>query len=343
MKRDTADFFSPLLLGIISIFIKIFVLVMVVIGIIWGVSSPNPSPVTVQTTQSLPEVPVSTATISPQDAAIANSEWSGALTAKPSSQPVIPVIIPTIPPTPTSQPTAIVAANNNNPAPVVIPTEAIGSPLEGFAIKDLQSLISQNFQAPPPGEDSGHHGVDFAFWTLGDRHILGTPIQAVFPGKVSMADTQEKPPYGYSIMIETPLNTISGNLIQAIKIPTQPIVTTNSNKLNCPDLSKDVWNSSSKSLYTLYGHLVNASSLKQGDTVQLGQVIGHVGNSGYSSAPHLHLEMRIGPSGAAFQNMGHYDPITTEEDRHNYCNWRVSGVFQMFDPMDLFKVSMVTK
>jgi murein DD-endopeptidase MepM/ murein hydrolase activator NlpD len=132
-------------------------------------------------------------------------------------------------------------------------------------------------------------------------------------------------------------------VIRAIKIPTQPIGTIINNKLNCPDLSKDQWNSASKSLYTLYGHMINAPGFKVGENIQAGQNIGFVGNSGLSSAPHLHLEMRIGPSGVTFKNMGHYDPSTTDEDRHNYCNWRVSGVFQMFDPMELLKPGLVTQ
>jgi murein DD-endopeptidase MepM/ murein hydrolase activator NlpD len=294
-----------------------------------------------------PEIPVvlistSTPTISLEDAAIANSEWSGALTEKTPLPQGTPIIIPTIPPTPTALPVQNVTVGSSV-NPTGIPSVLISSPLEGFSIADLQTLISQEFKAPPPGEDSGHHGVDFAFWSLGEKHILGTPIQAVFPGKVAMVDSQEKPPYGFAIMIESPLDSISQQYIHAIKIPTQPIGTNLNNKLNCPDLSMDTWNSSSKSLYTLYGHMIAASPLIQGDSVQGGQVIGHVGNSGLSSAPHLHLEMRIGPSGTTFTQMGHYDPNTTEEDRHNYCNWRVSGVFQMFDPMDLFKASLVTK
>jgi hypothetical protein len=158
-----------------------------------------------------------------------------------------------------------------------------------------------------------------------------------------MSDSQEKPPYGFALLIETPLDTLPQNIIHAIKIPTQPIGTTINNKLNCPDLSKDQWNSQKKSLYILYGHMISAPGFKDGDTIQAGQNIGFVGNSGLSSAPHLHLEMRIGPSDVTFSNMGHYDPTTTEEDRHNYCNWRVSGVFQMFDPMELLKPGLVTQ
>lgn len=44
---------------------------------------------------------------------------------------------------------------------------------------------------------------------------------------------------------------------------------------------------------TYYGHLrKNSIQLKQGDSVTAGQVIGMVGSSGYSSGPHLHLEVK---------------------------------------------------
>ncbi len=340
MNKDNFSQIFPFILGLVLVIIKSFVLVIMIVAMALFTSTPIQS-AAVLPNVILPEVfPNQTSTISPHDAAIANSEWSGAIANKtplPAGTPFIP---------PTLQPTAIpvsVAAANPAPQPTTIVTPGVSSPLQGFTISDLPELISQEFKLPPPGEDSGHHGVDFAFWNRDNKSILGDPIQAVFAGKVSMADSKEKPPYGYTIMIETPLNTVPPEVIQAIKIPTQPLGTIINNKLNCPDLSKDQWNTASKSLYTLYGHLISAPSNKQGDLIQSGQVIGFVGNSGYSSAPHLHLEMRIGPSGTTFSNMGHYDGNTTEEDRHNYCNWRISGVFQMFDPMDIFRSNLTNQ
>lgn len=47
--------------------------------------------------------------------------------------------------------------------------------------------------------------------------------------------------------------------------------------------------------YTLYGHLhENSITVKEGDTVEQGQVIAKVGNSGNSTGPHLHFEIRVG-------------------------------------------------
>lgn len=44
---------------------------------------------------------------------------------------------------------------------------------------------------------------------------------------------------------------------------------------------------------TLYAHMVSAPSVSAGQNVTKGQVIGYVGNTGYSFGNHLHLEMKI--------------------------------------------------
>ena len=342
MKRDNLSRLIPAAVALGLLLVKLFVgLIAILTGLIIFVTPATSGKVNLLYLGS--NTPVAgNPTISPEDAAIANSEWSGVLAQKTvlpeGTQIALPARMPTVFPG-----NEAAESNNNQVRPVNVPNSLIGSPLEGFGVGDLKELVSQEFNAPPPGEDSGHHGVDFAFWNRGNKPILGDPILAVFPGKITMADSQEKSPYGFVLMIETPLSSVPQSMIQSIKIPTQPIGTSINNKLNCPDLTQDSWDSTSKSLYTLYAHLISASINKPGDEIQIGQTVGYVGNSGYSSAPHLHLEMRIGPSGATFTSMGHYDPITTEEDRHNYCNWRVSGVFQMFDPMDLFTASLVMK
>ena len=44
---------------------------------------------------------------------------------------------------------------------------------------------------------------------------------------------------------------------------------------------------------TLYGHM-NGFAVSAGQTVSIGQVLGYVGNSGFSQGPHLHFEVRVG-------------------------------------------------
>lgn len=54
---------------------------------------------------------------------------------------------------------------------------------------------------------------------------------------------------------------------------------------------------------TVYGHLSRfARGLKKGDTVQQGEVIGYVGQTGLATGPHLHYEFRV--------NGRHVDPLS---------------------------------
>lgn len=252
---------------------------------------------------------------------------SQSMTPQPEMNQVtpFPTVVIQITPTPTS-PSA--------------PPPTISSPLMGISLVDLPETISQDFLAPPAGEDTGHQGVDFAFWSRGNQSsILGLPITTVFSGRVISAFNQIRSPYGYLTIIETPLSSLPPEIVSAIKLPTPLAPVEKNDKLNCPTGFTDQWNTESQSLYLLYGHLNKPPAVSVGQTVNAGDVIGEVGNTGASSAPHLHLEMRIGPSNATFDSMGHYDVSTTDQERHNYCVWRISGVFQMFDPMTLLNVS----
>jgi murein DD-endopeptidase MepM/ murein hydrolase activator NlpD len=56
---------------------------------------------------------------------------------------------------------------------------------------------------------------------------------------------------------------------------------------------KHDWQWRGKDVYTLYAHTMEML-VKEGDYVQQGQVIAGVGQTGYVSGPHLHLEVRIG-------------------------------------------------
>lgn len=54
-----------------------------------------------------------------------------------------------------------------------------------------------------------------------------------------------------------------------------------------------------KSAYTMYGHLLKGLVVKKGQYVRKGQVLGYMGNSGYSNGQHLHFELRIGANAKA--------------------------------------------
>ncbi len=53
-------------------------------------------------------------------------------------------------------------------------------------------------------------------------------------------------------------------------------------------------------VYSLYGHLLKGLAVKKGQTVRKGQVLGYMGNSGYSNGQHLHFEYRVGGNSKAY-------------------------------------------
>ncbi|MBA4375220.1 MAG: hypothetical protein C0401_03485 [Anaerolinea sp.] len=281
-------------------------------------------------------------TIAPTITIKATSTSAPAETATETSAPTRTATIaalPTLNPTATTNPVSTPTSQPLSTPLVSGTTHLLSSPLLGISTTELSSIISQKFEAPPAGEDSGHHGVDFAFWKRGNlESILGVPVRSTFTGKVASAFSKARNPYGYMVIVETPLTTIPKNIVDAIKLPTSTIPSNPSNRLTCPIGFADWWSKDSQSLYTLYAHLNNPPLVKLGQNITEGDVIGDVGNSGASSAPHLHVEMRIGPSNASFSSMGHYDSLTTDLERHNYCMWRISGSFQLFDPMELFSL-----
>lgn len=70
---------------------------------------------------------------------------------------------------------------------------------------------------------------------------------------------------------------------------------------------------------TIYAHL-NKTEVKLGDVIRKGQVIGLTGNSGRSSGPHLHYEVRYGgkvlnPRDFIKWNFKNYDKIFTKQRR----------------------------
>jgi len=302
--------------------------------------TPTPIPTMLPTFTFTPTL-LPTNTTEPTGTSTATIEPTSTLAATETSQPtstsmalISPTLKPTATPYPTLTPTPFGAATQT----VSALTGIMASPLQGVAASDLFNVISQPFIMPPAGEDSGHHGVDFAYWDFKDvGAIEGTPILSVFPGKVSSAYTKIRNPYGYMVMVETPLSNLPQEIIDAIKLPEASSTPANpSNRLTCPTGFADWWDPNTKSLYVLYGHLGNIPTVKLGQTVKMGDMLGVVGNSGASSSPHLHFEMRIGPANATFASMGHYETTTTDQERHNYCSWRISGQFEIFDPMVLY-------
>ncbi|MGE5220987.1 MAG: M23 family metallopeptidase [Omnitrophica WOR_2 bacterium] len=173
--------------------------------------------------------------------------------------------------------------------------------------------MTNPFDPPPAGKDSGHHGVDFAYYRRGERlSIEGVTIQSVLDGRVT-AVVKNRPPYGNMTIIESPASVLPGGLKQLMDIqPTQ-------------------------SVYLLYAHMKETPVVSIGQKIACGSPLGEVGNTpaGWSSAPHLHFEVRIGPAGITFSGMAYYDNAASQEEMDNYRRWRMSSDFRMVNPMDL--------
>lgn len=187
----------------------------------------------------------------------------------------------------------------------------ICSPLADHSWLDLQEIVTNPFNPPPPGKDIGHHGVDFAYYRRGNRlSIQGVLVESVFLGNVAMV-VKNRPPYGNTAIIETPRQYLLDELVTQFKIL------------------------ENESLYLLYAHMQDTPEVSLNEVVACGQVLGKVGNTpeGWSSAPHLHIEARIGLAGITFSGMANYDNSASIDEIDNYNLWRTSGKFRMVDPM----------
>ena len=209
------------------------------------------------------------------------------------------------------------------------------SPLQGIEINQLSDLMSNPFHPPPPGRDDPHYGVDLAI-EVNDIALAGHPVQAIFSGQVA-AIIQDRFPYGNALIIETRLVNLPSSLVQGQNLPTPAPTIEPHSALTCPQAPGDaLWDFQQRSLYVLYAHLQNLSPLSLDESVHCGAVLGQIGQSGNALNPHLHLETRIGPSGARFSSMAHYTSNASPVEMSNYCTWRVRGVFQAIDPLALF-------
>ena len=225
------------------------------------------------------------------------------------------------------------------PTPTPDLINSICSPLENETLSSISEILTQKFIMPRPGNDDGHQGLDFAFYRRNERvGIEGLKVHAALKGKI-ITVINDRWPYGNAVIIETSLKSISPELLAQIQPPSLEPTVVPSPRVNCPprDLPFSI-DTKDRSLYLLYGHLLNPLPMVVGEEIECGQIIGEVGNSGYSSNPHLHFETRIGPSGASFDSMAYYTVQSTISERYNYCVWRVSNLFQLFDPMVLFPI-----
>ena len=247
-------------------------------------------------------------------------------TVQPSAKPT-----KTIPVTSTQTQTQTAILPTETPIPFEVCV-----PLEDETFESLPLILANPLDIPGFGQDTGHHGLDFAYFQRGDRpSIQGIQIYAILSGRTVLT-LDDDIPYGYTIMLETPLGDLPEWLAEKLMSGYLPVPEDPHYRLNCPPIEPPV-HTGAYSVYHLYAHMEERPNSIPGEWNPCGKTLGTVGNSGYSSNPHLHLETRLGPSGASFQTIAHYENTNTPEQMANYCLWRMSGHYQLFDPFILFQ------
>jgi murein DD-endopeptidase MepM/ murein hydrolase activator NlpD len=233
--------------------------------------------------------------------------------------------------TATLQPTLVPAT------PTFLADPPLCSPLDGIKSSDLAIHIVNPFRPPRPGSDDPHQGVDLADLVPGSGVARpGLSVRAVLAGRVASV-IRDRFPYGNAILIETPLEDLPAAWQEALPVPTLEPTLPARSALTCPTpQAPPAWNLAQRSLYLLYAHMQQAPTLKPEEPVSCGEGLGLIGSTGNALNPHLHLEARVGPAGADFPSMAHYDASASPQEMRAYCDWRVSGLFQLIDPMRIF-------
>lgn len=220
--------------------------------------------------------------------------------------------------------------------PTSTPTISICSPLENYSFNELEEAISNPYHPPQFGSDDPHQGIDFAVLNYG-MAVPGNLIQAVMDGAVSMI-INDRFPYGNAVLVETKIKSLPMDWLDILNLPVLVPTLEAHSSLTCPLISPEPsWNFEDRSIYILYAHLLEEVDFQVDDEIQCGETIGRIGQTGNALNPHLHLEARIGPADARMKSLGHYDTSITPEEMHYYCVWRVSGLFQLIDPLRLLQ------
>jgi murein DD-endopeptidase MepM/ murein hydrolase activator NlpD len=263
-----------------------------------------------------PKIPITTPTQSTIHASVTELPPSAA-----------PVILPSI--TPTYTRPAIAA---NTPIPPV----QLCAPLPGYDYQRLAEAVSNPFHPPDVGSDDPHQGVDLAVEQFG-MAIAGGPVQNILAGTVALV-IRERFPYGNAVLVETSLENLPDEWVDELEIQEAVPTPRIHSALTCPYLEDMIFPPDSQlSIYVMYAHLEEIQPLQIDMPLECGDRIGTIGQSGNALNPHLHLEVRAGPTGKRFGSLAHYTTSASPEEMSQYCLWRISGIFELIDPMRLLE------
>ncbi len=179
----------------------------------------------------------------------------------PLTETPAPGVEPLLP----ASPTPVAVASTTPPPPTAEPCRDDVCLLPFLALFDRPSAppardfvdVSYPFGDSQKGKRDTHHGVEFL-------NSTGTPVLAAAPGEVIVAGDDEEIVYGLYP------NFYGDMVVLQHELPgvAQP-------------------------LFTLYAHL-SQISVRRGERVEAGQLLGEVGSSGAAIGSHLHFEVRFG-------------------------------------------------
>ncbi|MCB1704518.1 MAG: M23 family metallopeptidase [Halioglobus sp.] len=146
-------------------------------------------------------------------------------------------------------------------------------------------------------------------------HNYGEPVMAVANGTVVQVldELDDQPPGTLPDPLTITIDTVDGNHVIL-------------------DIGGGV--------YVFYAHLRRGSiRVKEGDTVQMGEVIAELGNSGNTSAPHLHLHFMDSPSalaadGIPFQFLGFQTTGRIDMDQWMSADESLDVVWDLLPPYE---------
>lgn len=214
------------------------------------------------------------------------------------------------PPTPSATFTSTPVTPTDTPTQT--PVFTLCSPVATLALDEVWRYVSDGYHPPPMGSDERHQGIDITYFRLRNQAqtIEGVTAQSALPGRVAAAIPASFP-YGNVVIVETRRSLLPADLAERLGVPED------------------------QSLYLLYAHLQDGLLVTLGAPVTGCQGVGHIGKSGNTDSPHLHLEVRTGPPGFSFESLSSLLEGLTGQERENYHLWRSSGVFLHLDPMRL--------
>ena len=196
----------------------------------------------------------------------------------PTSAAIPLMATPTLPPTAT--------ATNPPPTLTPVPVVRLCTPLQNIPLNQIEALVSNPYHPPAPGKDDPHAGVDLAVRLPGTEiAVAGHPVQSALAGRVVMT-IHDRFPFGNSVLVETPLDSFQKDWWAAAEIPTPAPTLPPRSALTCPAAPAPIFpDPARRSLYVLYAHLLQPATLKPGDAIGCGQVIGAVGQTGNALNP----------------------------------------------------------